>query len=160
MVAEGEKTLRIFPNRHVIAAAMRDPQHLQTVTAVDTLSGRLSVFRGKLFIDCTGDGWVGYYAGAKYRLGRESREEFGEDLAPPQSDAITMSGCLMGNYTVSFRAAASGRPVEYVPPPWAARCRRPPSSAAASTTSTGATGGWSIPATSTICGIRSGPAMN
>lgn len=28
-------------------------------------------YRGKLFIDCTGDGWLGYYAGAKYRFGRE-----------------------------------------------------------------------------------------
>lgn len=121
MVAEGEKSLRVFYNRHVVAAAMCDPQHIDTVTAVDTLTGQKSVFRGKMFIDCTGDGWVGYYAGAKYRLGRESREEFGEDLAPPAADKITMSGCIMGNYTVSFRAARVGRPVEYVPPPWAAK---------------------------------------
>ena len=130
IVAEEEKQLRIFYNRHVIAATMRDPQRIAAVTAVDTLSGQLSEFRGKMFIDGTGDGWVGYYAGAKYRLGRESRKEFGEDLAPAQADKITMSGCIMGNYTVSFRqtrraarrirAAALGRQ--------AAACRavRPP----------------------------------
>ena len=116
IVAEEEKQLRIFYNRRVIAATMHDPQRIAAVVAVDTLSGQASEFRGKMFIDSTGDGWVGYYAGAKYRLGRESREEFGEDLAPPQADKITMSGCIMGNYTVSFRAKRVGRPVEYVPP--------------------------------------------
>ena len=125
MVAEGEKRLRIFYNRHVVAATLRDPQQIDAVTAVDTLTGQQSVFRGKLFIDCTGDGWVGYYAGAKYRLGRELRDEFGEDLAPPQADNLTMSGCIMGNYTVSFRAKRVGRPVEYVPPPWAAKLPPP-----------------------------------
>lgn len=121
MVAEEEPLLRIFYNRHVIAATMHDPQRIAAVTAVDTLSGQQSEFRGRMFIDGTGDGWVGYYAGAQYRLGRESREEFGEDLAPPQTDAITMSGCIMGNYTVSFRARPAGRPVPYTPPPWAAK---------------------------------------
>jgi len=121
IVAEEEKQLRIFYNRRVIAATMHDPQRIAAVTAVDTLSGQVSEFRGKMFIDGTGDGWVGYHAGAKYRLGRESREEFGEDLAPPQADKITMSGCIMGNYTVSFRAKRVGRPVPYVPPPWAAK---------------------------------------
>jgi len=38
---------------------------------------------------------VGYFAGAEYHMGRESREEFGEDLAPPEADMITMSGCLI-----------------------------------------------------------------
>ena len=39
-VAEGEKRLRIFYNRHVVAAEMRDREHLASVTAVDTLTGR------------------------------------------------------------------------------------------------------------------------
>jgi len=124
-LAEAEKNLHVFYNRRVVAATPRDPQHIEAVTAIDTLSGQPSVYRGKLFIDCTGDGWLGYYAGAKYRLGRESRDEFGEDLAPPQADRLTMSGCIMGNYTVSFRAKRVGRPAEYVPPPWAAKLPPP-----------------------------------
>lgn len=35
-----------------------------------------------LFADCTGDGTVGFLAGADFRMGRESRDEFGEELAP------------------------------------------------------------------------------
>ncbi|MCD6350804.1 MAG: FAD-dependent oxidoreductase, partial [Armatimonadetes bacterium] len=94
---------------------------LRAAKAVNTLTGELSLYRGKMFIDCTGDGWVGYYAGARYRFGRESRDEFGESLAPEKPDHITMSGCLMGSGAVAFRARDVGHPVEYTPPPWAPR---------------------------------------
>jgi hypothetical protein len=43
-----------------------------------------------LFADCTGDGTLGYLAGADYRMGRESREQTGETLAPNQPDQMTM----------------------------------------------------------------------
>jgi len=32
----------------------------------------------QLFSDCTGDGEIGFLAGADYRMGRESKEETGE----------------------------------------------------------------------------------
>lgn len=35
-----------------------------------------------VFADCTSDGTVGFLAGADYRMGRESRYEFGESRAP------------------------------------------------------------------------------
>ena len=54
-----------------------------------------------MFIDATGDGWLGYFAGAKFRHGRESRAEFGESHAPEQADKINMSGCLMGELCLS-----------------------------------------------------------
>lgn len=119
IVAERERNLKIFYNRRVVGAEMRDAKQIESVTAVDTLTGRLFRVRAKLFIDCTGDGWLGYYAGAKFRLGRESSEEFGEDLAPPAADKITMSGCLMGNYTLSFRAKNVGHKAPFAPPAWA-----------------------------------------
>ena len=34
---------------------------------------------GEIFIDCTGNGTLGYFAGADYRTGSEGREEFQED---------------------------------------------------------------------------------
>lgn len=50
------------------------------------------------FIDCTGDGWLGYHAGAKYRLGREAAWQYGEEFAPQAADTLTMSGCTMRGY--------------------------------------------------------------
>jgi len=125
ILASAETNLTVLLNRRVVAAEMKDRHTIAGVRAVDTLTLEPSVYRGQLFIDCTGDGWLGYYAGAKYRLGRESRDEFGEDLAPPQADQITMSGCIMGNLSLSYRAEDTGHPVAYTPPPWAAKLPPP-----------------------------------
>ena len=123
--AEGEKNLTVFNNRRVNSVEMRDKTAIASVLAVDTLTHKTSRTRGKLFIDCTGDGWVGYYAGAHYRFGRESRDEFGEAAAPEQADTITMSGCIMGNHALGYRAVNTGAPVEYTPPPWATKLPPP-----------------------------------
>ncbi|MFW6171628.1 MAG: FAD-dependent oxidoreductase [Planctomycetota bacterium] len=120
ILSEQEDNLSVFLNEHVHAVEMSDDEEsILAVRAVDTFTGVNRRYRGSVFIDCTGDGWVGYYAGADYRFGRESREEFGEDLAPREPDEITMSGCIMGNLAISFRAKDQGYPVTYEPPDWA-----------------------------------------
>jgi len=121
VAADEEENLAVFINQHVFAAEMESDRTIRAVKAVDTLTGGITVYRAGTFVDCTGDGWLGYFAGAEYRLGRESRDEFGESLAPAAADEITMSGCLMGRLSLSFRAENTGQPVEYVPPPWAAK---------------------------------------
>lgn len=121
MLCEREKNLSVFLNEHVFDATMRDKKTIANVTSVNTLTGTITDYKGKLFIDCTGDGWVGFYAGADYRFGRESRDEFLEDLAPEKADEITMSGCIMGNITCSFRAEDTGEPNYYEAPAWAAK---------------------------------------
>lgn len=47
-----------------------------------------------LFSDCTGDGTVGYLAGAEYRMGRESRADYDESLAPEVQDEMTMGASI------------------------------------------------------------------
>lgn len=121
----GEKNLTVFNNRRVMAAEMKDVSTIAAVQAVDTLTHAASRYRGKIFIDCTGDGWVGYYAGAAYRFGRESRDEFGESAAPEKADAITMSGCIMGNLALAYRAENTGKEVAYTPPAWAVKLLPP-----------------------------------
>ena len=122
--AAGEKNLTLFNNSRVTGVKM-DGASIAAVDAVNTLTLAKSRVRGKLFIDCTGDGWVGYYAGATYRFGRESRDEFGETAAPPKEDRITMSGCIMGNLSLSYRAENMGHPVSYTPPEWALKLPPP-----------------------------------
>ena len=121
LLAQEEKNLTVFYNQHVIGADVENGQFLRSVRAVDTLTNGITTYRAKVFLDCTGDGWLGYFARAKYRQGREPREEFNESLAPEQADKITMSGCLMGNLVLSYRAENTGQPVRYEAPPWAAK---------------------------------------
>jgi len=122
-LCDAEENLKVFLNQHVFDAIMESDQQIKGVRAVSTLTGKITEYHGKMFIDCTGDGWLGYFAGAEYRYGRESRFEFNESLAPDTADHITMSGCIMGSdpegFFTAFRAKKIHKPVEFVRPPWA-----------------------------------------
>ena len=75
------------------------------ITGVDIFnvtSGQAKRVCAEVFIDCTGDGWIGYWAGAEYRYGRESKTEFGEgrseqgDLwSPAAADHKVMGASLL-----------------------------------------------------------------
>lgn len=69
--------------------------------------------RAPLFCDASGDGIVAFLAGAAFRMGAESREEFGEGFAPTRE-----YGELLG-HTIYFYSKDTGRPVTYVPPKFA-----------------------------------------
>jgi len=124
-LADDEPNLKVFYNSRVIGAEMKDKATLSAVISVNTLTLERKRFKARIFVDCTGDGWVGYYAGAQYRFGREASQEFGETAAPEKADEITMSGCLMGNLTCGYRAQDEGRPVAYTPPTWAVKLLPP-----------------------------------
>ena len=124
VMAAREKNLSVFVNQHVFDVEMADSKTIAAVKAVNALTNEITVYKAKRFIDSTGDGWVAYFAKAEYRLGREARSEFDEDLAPEKSDKITMSGCLMGG-ALNYRAEDMGKPMDYTPPPWAAKLPPP-----------------------------------
>lgn len=84
-----EPNIDLFLNTHMNWVETRDGA-IQRVFAIDTRSGERHVFSGKYFADCTGDGTLGFLAGAEYRYGRESREETGEPSAPALADSMTM----------------------------------------------------------------------
>ncbi|AEI49042.1 FAD-dependent oxidoreductase [Runella slithyformis] len=66
-----------------------------------------------LFCDASGDGIVGFLAGAAFRMGAESREEFGEKFAPSKE-----YGELLG-HSLYFYSKDAGKPITYVPPGFA-----------------------------------------
>jgi hypothetical protein len=115
--------LTVFLNQCVIDAEM-EGQHIKAAIAQDTVTGLYTAFPAKVFIDATGDGWFGYYAGAAYRVGREAYWQYGEEKAPRNADSRTMSGCLMGSDTthrqiLSYLAEDTGSPVPFCAPDWA-----------------------------------------
>ncbi len=66
-----------------------------------------------LFCDASGDGIVAFQAGAAFRMGAESMEEFGEKFAPSAD-----YGELLG-HSLYFYTKDTGKPVRYVPPAYA-----------------------------------------
>ena len=68
-----------------------------------------------LFCDASGDGIVAFLAGAAFRMGAESSQEFGEGFAPAEA-----YGELLG-HSLYFYSKDAGRPVRYVAPAFALR---------------------------------------
>ncbi len=86
---QAEKNVQLFLATRVVRAE-QDGDCLTAVVGQSIVTGRELRFRGRLFADCTGDGNLGFLAGADYRVGRESRSETGEPLAPEQADQLVM----------------------------------------------------------------------
>jgi len=104
-VVRAEERIHLFLNTHVLAVE-KNGDRIATVIGRDLRTSREMRFRGELFVDCTGDGTVGYLAGADYRMGRESRKETGESLAPEKADKMTM-GMSVQWYSVEEEQATS-----------------------------------------------------
>ena len=51
---------------------------IRYVDARQTATGERKRFEAPLFVDATGDGWIGYWAGAEFTYGRESVYKYGE----------------------------------------------------------------------------------
>lgn len=86
---QAEPNISLFMGTHVTKVVM-DGSSIQAVVGQDIRTGKEYLFKGTLFADCTGDGDVGYLAGADYRMGRESRSETGETQAPEKADSLVM----------------------------------------------------------------------
>ncbi|TNJ62701.1 FAD-dependent oxidoreductase [Paenibacillus hemerocallicola] len=113
---KAEPNIRLFLNTDVHEVEADGDEHDRTIRSVTgwmMASERRIRFESAVYLDCTGDGLVGFLAGAKYRIGREARHEFNEDWAPEVADDITLGS------TILFYTKDAGRPVKYVPPSFA-----------------------------------------
>jgi len=97
-VVEDEPNIRLFLNMHA-RQVVKQGDRIAAVIARDIRTGKDLRFVAPLFADCTGDGTIGFLAGADYRMGRENWEETGETMAPREPDQMTM-GASVQWYTV------------------------------------------------------------
>ena len=96
-----EPNLSIFLSHRAFAAVMKDKSTIAGVKALDLKGNRVVQFDAKLFCDVTGDGWVGFWAGAEWRQGREARSEFNEKYAPEKADKGTLGASIMWQSAVT-----------------------------------------------------------
>lgn len=107
-----ETNIRLLLNTALFRAETADGK-IRRVQAFCSQNGTLYTIEAPLFCDATGDGILGYLAGAPYRMGAESREEFGEGFAPEKS-----FGELLG-HTIYFYSRDAGHSVPFVAPDFA-----------------------------------------
>lgn len=86
---EAEKNVTLYANYRAVSVQMNGTE-ISSVVIKHIETGEEICLKAALFSDCTGDGTIGYLAGADFRMGRESRSEFGESLAPEKADSLTM----------------------------------------------------------------------
>ena len=90
-----------------------DPDTISALHAFCSQNSTRYLLRAPLFCDASGDGIVAFMAGAAFRMGAESKEEFGEKFAPD-----TEFGELLG-HSMYFYSKDAGVPIKYTPPSWA-----------------------------------------
>ncbi len=93
-VVQAEKNISLYLNTRANAVEMSEDGGIASVSGVDTRTGKRTVFSGRWFVDATGDGTIGFLAGADYRMGREAKSETGEAWAPEKADGMTMGASV------------------------------------------------------------------
>tara|TARA_R110002050_G_scaffold3935_4_gene20190 strand:- start:6794 stop:8581 length:1788 start_codon:yes stop_codon:yes gene_type:complete len=90
------------------------------VDARQTATGERLRFEAPLFVDSTGDGWIGFWAGAEFSYGRESVDEYGEEWkehgelwSPKQPDNAVMGSSVL------WRSFEADQVEDFPEVPWA-----------------------------------------
>jgi hypothetical protein len=108
-LCRAEENLTLLLNTPAISLET-EGERIVSVQAFNPQTQRLHELSAPLFVDASGDGILGYLAGAPYRVGAEERSEFEEARAPQQS-----YGYLLG-HSIYYYVKDTGKPVRYVPP--------------------------------------------
>jgi hypothetical protein len=113
------KNIDLFLNFRAFGANT-EYNKIASVDARQTSSGEFVRFEAPLFVDCTGDGWIGYWAGAEYNYGREASSKHNEswDAKGLLWSPETADNFVMGS-SVLWGSENAGKPVTFPEVPWA-----------------------------------------
>ncbi|NLH99206.1 MAG: FAD-dependent oxidoreductase [Chthonomonadales bacterium] len=108
-----EKNITLLLNT-AVHGVRKQGDRIASVSAFCSQNSTAYEISAPLFCDASGDGIVGFLAGAPFRVGAEKTDEFGEKFAPdPEA-----YGELLG-HSIYFYSKDTGKPVTYVAPTYA-----------------------------------------
>lgn len=112
-----EPNIRLILDTSVFKVEMQDGKIARAFARCDKTE---TIYRitAPFYADCTGDSRLALEAGASYRWGRESKDEFGEPLAMDKKDEFTMGSSIL------FTARKHDKAMPYRPPAWARKITR------------------------------------
>jgi len=108
-----EPNITLLLNTMVFDIEKKDEANISSLNAFCSQNSTEYLLSAPLFCDASGDGIVAFKAGASFRMGAESKSEFGEGFTPAEE-----YGELLG-HTIYFYSKNTGRPVKYVAPSYA-----------------------------------------
>ena len=105
---------------HIAIGLEQNGDRIASVEARAVTTGIIRRFRAPVFIDASGDGWLGFWSGANFRYGREAHAEFGEEWpkhgdlwSPKQPDNRVMGTSVL------WYSEKTAQPVAFPAVPWA-----------------------------------------
>ncbi|MGY0035776.1 FAD-dependent oxidoreductase [Pedobacter sp. NJ-S-72] len=108
-----EVNIKLLLNTAVYDLEKSDADEISSVKCFCSQNSTEYILTANLFCDASGDGILGFLAGAAFRMGAENKEEFGEKFAPDQE-----YGELLG-HSIYFYSKDTGKPVKYIAPSYA-----------------------------------------
>lgn len=108
-----EKNITLLLNTSVYDVTKTSDTQIESVKAFNSQNSTEYIVKAPLFCDASGDGIVAFKAGAAFRMGAESKEEFGELFAPDKS-----YGELLG-HSMYFYSKNTDKPVKFKAPEFA-----------------------------------------
>lgn len=108
-----EPNITLLLNTAIHQVDSGDGPRVRALRAFCSQNSTEYVVSAPLFCDATGDGVIGFLAGAAFRMGAEGRAEFDEGMAPSAE-----YGELLG-HSLYFYSRDTGRPVKFTPPSFA-----------------------------------------
>jgi hypothetical protein len=107
-----EPNLTLMLNTAVVGAEV-EGSRIHSAFAVRESTEESFTIHADIFVDCTGDGRLGFEAGADFTTGREAVEEYNESGASLNRDAYRLGSSLL------FTSKDMGRPMPFTAPEWA-----------------------------------------
>ena len=92
-MVNAEENITLFLNFRAFKVE-KEGTAIKKVFAKHIETGDELSFSAPLFADCTGDGTIGYLAGADFAMGRESKADFNEPISPEEADKMTMGSSV------------------------------------------------------------------
>ena len=113
-IVRQEPNIQLLLNCSCTGAEM-DGARVKAITGWQGTAETWQRVEAALFADCSGDSILAPLTGAEFRIGREARGEFNEDIEPEVADRRTMGmSCLI-------QAREYATPQPFIPPVWANR---------------------------------------
>ncbi len=109
-----EPNITLLLNTAVFEVEKKNDRHISGLRAFCSQNSTMYKVEAPLFCDASGDGIVAFQAGASFRMGAETPEEFGEGFAPDVEDYGELLGHSMYFYTKDV-----GQPIRFTPPAYA-----------------------------------------
>ncbi len=107
-----EENITLLLNTTCMDGTM-EGKRLKSVRCWQMTTQRMFDIEADLFSDCSGDSVLAPITGAPYRMGRESKAEFGETIPPDAADSHTMGNSIL------LQCRECETPQGFTPPVWA-----------------------------------------